>query len=177
MAIYKIYFSGLLGNVDESILKMNFERGFKIESIDKVDAFERLSNFEGVPHAHILGGDLRRFHSCLRGEKAFFITNEIECDIKEEDDISFVKTTLNGSSRLQKNVYEYLSLVIRIMRLYKEGNICMPMHYYYYIIKEGRPITFMSEGPTPDIQTQLYHLDDSDIPDLMKFIQENKITF
>ena len=73
-------------------------------------------------------------------------------------------------------VSRYLGQTFRLMRLFKEGNILMPLSYYYYEDR-GIPKSFMQASTTLPISRELYHLEDSEIPELQKFLKEFTLPF
>lgn len=62
------------------------------------------------------------------------------------------------------------------MRLFKEGNICMPLSYYYFIDNDI-PNRLMKTNTSLYISREQYTLDDSEISNLQRFIKEIKLPF
>lgn len=74
-------------------------------------------------------------------------------------------------------VSDYLNSKIRLLRLFKEGNICMPLIYYYIMNDTDTPKRFYRESTSLYRSSgPRYKLEDSDISDLQRFIQK-KIPF
>ncbi|MCK4733760.1 MAG: hypothetical protein KAT65_15000 [Methanophagales archaeon] len=62
------------------------------------------------------------------------------------------------------------------MRLFKEGNICMPLKYYY-VIEGNIPKLVLAHYTGSDSLPELYTLESFEIPDLNRFIQKTKLPF
>ena len=165
-----MYFTGVLANVDSSILKVKLEHGFEIKAIPEngfIGLFSILEGFSNFTQLHI-----RLFHEylCLdiTQNRVFVITNSI--DLSENTDKSAI------IDRLIEEVDNYLVPTIQLMRLFKEGNICMPLEYFY--IKENstsKPHTGR-KSPRPTSHTT-FTLEDSEIVDLQTFLKDTKVPF
>jgi hypothetical protein len=74
-------------------------------------------------------------------------------------------------------VHGYLNPVIRLMRLFKEGNICIPLKYYFFI-DNNAPKSFIRQSTGLYISSEpKYTLENSELPDLQRFIQNTKLPF
>ena len=164
---------GLLANTDSSILKINLDHDFKIESISGNEGVDLVSTFEGLPRIEI-GKKLFGGFPCLNSYegKIYFISNSFEAI----DGGGFEKQ--NAVAEFEnKFLHSYLDPTIRLMRLFKEGNICMPLRYYYFI-DNSIPKSFTRTGTYLHISPEpKYTLEDSEVSDLDKFIQDTKLPF
>lgn len=169
----EIYFMGILANTDSSILEINLNQGFKIEAISENEGIDLVSTLEGLPHEKI-GNKLFIEFPCLNSSerKLYFISNSFE----SIDEGGFEKW--NAVAEFEnKFLHSYLDPTIRLMRLFKEGNICMPLRYYYFI-DNGIPKSFTRTETHLHISPEpKYTLEDSEISDLDKFIQDTKLPF
>jgi len=163
MSQKKIHFIGFLANIDSSILKVKLDHGFKIEN---------MSCDEGVEFIHTLTKcDTSlipiRLHTCV----------EIAKD-QSYDQLYFVSNSFeNNIYKSHSKVIAYLIPTIRLMRLFKEGNICIPLQYYFRIDNKTPKLSmfettskYIGIGPK-------YTLKNLEIPNLQKFIQNTKLPF
>ena len=107
----------------------------------------------------------------IRARKSRLIHNSFKMDKKE--------LTKMISSKAQKFEVEYvqgyLEPTIRLLRLFKEGNICMPLHCFY--INNKNPKRLMEMGTIRHIVIEPFTLNSNEITDLQKFIENTKIPF
>jgi hypothetical protein len=162
----KFHFMGLLANVDESILKMDFGQGFEIKQMSFDKAGDFLTNFESKKKNEIMD-DLYMKYQCVVGDQVFYVYKESYYNVGRSSD---------GWAKLSKPVANHLEPRLQLMRLFKEGNLYLLKRYYYRLI-EGVPGLSLAVGPYPNIESEKYELTDEDIPDLMRFIENTKIPF
>ena len=186
-----IYFLGLLSNIDSSILKINFEHGFKVEGrpdsgqlqVRTNDYPNDTLNYKEVAHLiyHLEGLPLNEVYkkliadlSCLNvsEKKIYVITNSIEIDVKMND-----KGISTEVAKFDKLVYGYLHPIIQLMRLFKEGNISMPWIYHYSIDNDGIPRPYKRIIMPLHVLKGPYTIESSEIPELLKFIKNTKLPF
>ena len=177
-----IYFMGLLSNVDSSILKVNFEHGFKVEgrpdngqlqvrtndypndTLNYKEVAHLIYHLEGLPLSEVykkLVADL----SCLNiSEKKFYIiTNSLLPSELAKFDNNFV--------------HGYLNPRIRLMRLFKKGNISMPLIYYYYLVDDSIPKPCMRMATSLYVLKESYTVESSEVKELLEFIKNTKLPF
>ena len=186
-----IYFLGLLSNIDSSILKINFEHGFKVEGrpdsgqlqVRTNDYPNDTLNYKEVAHLiyHLEGLPLMEVYkkliadlSCVNvsEKKIYVITNSIEIDVKMND-----KEISTEVAKFDKLVYDYLHPIIRLMRLFKEGNISMPWVYYYFIDNDDIPRPYKRIIMPLRVLKGPYTIESSEIPELLEFIKNTKLPF
>ena len=174
MSNKNIYFMGILANTDSSILKINLDRGFSIKSISENEGVDIVSTFESLPYSKT-GNKLFIEFPCLNSSarELYFISNSFE----SIDESGFERW--NAVAEFEnKFLHSYLDPTIRLMRLFKEGNICMPLRYYYFIDDDGIPKSFTGSETTLHISPNpKYTLEDSEVSDLDKFIRDTKLPF
>lgn len=170
------WFIGLLANTNASILKLHLGNGFTIQSMsDK--GYKFFSILENLP-VYETGRKLFIDYDCLNAEekKLYFVTNCLEIDVEENAEPLEWKIF----TKIDNLVESYLEPKIRLMRLFKEGNIHMPMKYYFFI-ENATPKPFMSKGS--GLFTHIrpmsseYTVEESEVPNLEKFIQDTKLPF
>jgi hypothetical protein len=186
---------GLLSNVDSSILKINFDHGFKVEGRPDNGQFQVRTNnypndtlnYKEVAHLiyHLEGLPLMEVYkkldpelSCLNTseKKIYVITNSLEIDIKMNDK-RISKNLPSEVAKFDNNfVHGYLYPRIRLMRLFKEGNISMPLIYYYFIDNDI-PEPYMRMSTSLYVLKEPYTLESLEIPELRTFIQNTKLPF
>lgn len=181
---------GVLSNVDSSILKVNFDHGFKVEgrpdhgqcrvytnntndTVNYEEVAHLIYHLEGLPLIEVykkLNPDL----SCLNvsEKKIYVITNSIEIDVKMND-----KEISTEVAKFDKLVYDYLHPMIRLMRLFKEGNISMPWVYYYSIGNDDVPRPYKRIIMPLRVLKEPYTLEDPEIQELFKFFKNIKLPF
>ena len=174
MSKKEIHFMGLLANTDSSILNVRLDHGFKIRAISEKEGVTRLSTFEGLPSMEIYK-KLMDFN-CRSENKLYYIDNSFESDIEMGNDGALTGFPLGMGEFRNNLVHGYLDPVIRLMRLFKEGNIYIPLEYYYFIDSDT-PKPFISEDRSLHVSPAPYKLKSSEIPDLQGFIQNTKLPF
>ena len=164
---------GLLANTDSSILKANLNHGFKIEAISEDEGVNLVSALEGLPYREI-GNKLFFEFPCLNSSerKFYFISNSFESI--DESGIEMLNAVAEFENKF---LHGYLDPTIRLMRLFKEGNICMPLIYYYFI-DNSIPRAFKISGTHLYISPEpKYTLEESEVSELDKFIRNTKLPF
>jgi len=166
---------GLLANVDSSILNIKLDHGFEIQTIPESEGTILFSLLENLPHMAIYRKLFGEFH-CLTGGKFYFIGNSFDCDIQMNDEGNITALSKEVSTFNNKLHHDYLNPTIRLMRLFKEGDIRMPIVYYFFIDKEI-PKSFMWHETSLHVSPELYTLESSELMELQTFIQNTKLPF
>jgi len=108
---------GFLSCVDNSILKLDLGHNFYVEALDAYKGLNLLEEFGPINDRSFLKVELNRLN-CIDqssgSSKIFIVKNNFE-NIKDAE----------------KEVGSYLLPLFKIMRLFKEGEINLPMLYYY----------------------------------------------
>lgn len=158
-----IHFVGIVANVDETILDVPLEHGFKIESVDETEGLHFLAALENLDEISITGKLIHILF--INNKKMYFVKNSYEV---ESD--SWTRTTKFDNELL----HGYLIPIFRLMRLFKEGNVCVPYHYYY---EKEKSKVFMSGGTILFTPRESFSLKDSEVPALKNFIQKTQLPF
>ena len=171
-----VHFMGLLANVDSTILKVSLNYNFKVQGVDDNDGAILISYLARVPPIEVFRklADL----GCLNTseKKIYFIYNYFEGDI-ETNDKGILTNFPDEVSRFDKEfVQNYLKPKIRLMRLFKQGNIFMPLTYYYFA--DGSvPKPIMSWSAFQPVPKEQFTLEESEIPNLLLYIQDAELPF
>lgn len=163
-------FIGLLQNVDSSILDVKLENSFEFKSISEREGTELFSKLEKLPRNYI-SRKLSTEYPCLNLElnQYFVVENSFDIIISNE---GFVE----GFSKIQKLELFYLLPKISLMLLFKEGNIAMPISYYWY--KEPcRLFTGRTSFDYSHSSRLLYTLNHEEIPKLQDFLKSTRMPF
>lgn len=176
MSKEKIYFIGFLTNTDSSILKINLDHGFKIEAMSVDEGIRFISILQNRPYIEVLA-ELKVPIRNNSENKCYFISNSFDCDIGMSDE-DRRDHLVNERTKFDVTLIQgYITPIIRLMRLFKEGNIYMPLHFYYFF-NNNIPRLFMGifKGNNYNSQ-QRFSLEDSEISDFQIFIQKTKLPF
>ena len=169
MGKQKLYFFAPLGNVDDSILNIKLKNGFKIDSMSFEQGSKIISTVEKIATADI--NHWPHFSTVFSQRKLFFISNSFDFDLSTTDS--------NGNSLAVFDLYKFVNnlveqnlvIPLRLLRLFKEGNIYTTFWCVYSFIDE-KPTVLLAGGGTSNIQYQnLFHLGDSEIENVQKFLE------
>jgi len=167
MSENKIFFKGLLSNVDSSVLDVRLDNGFGFEAkpYDEEHTF-----FESIEYPSFLARLVLQF-KCIESDKEqlYIINNIFESALEK----NVMKQVEEFDEKL---VHEYLIHQLGLMRLFKSGNIFMPI-YYFYRIKDGRADLLLSAERTLYVVPELYRLEVTELTNLHKFMQNTKLPF
>ena len=174
----KIHYIGFLANVDSSILKVNLGNGFKIEERSLTDTMEFLSTLDNVPHIAAGKSFFLDYSYCISNNKIYCINNSFDITVKNLGDLRNIFRSASEFIKFnKKDIDGYLIPVIRIMRLFKEGNIFMPLsRYFYYDGKTPKSLSMYWEGGYVEPRSK-YKLENSELKGLQAFIKDTKYPF
>lgn len=169
----EIHFIGFLTNTDASILQLSLDHGFKIRAMSEKEAFDFISAPDEVSHGAAARILFMRY-PCLNSQEkqVYVVSNSIESEGKKGTPKWF--NMMVGFDN--KFVHGYLNPNLRLMRLFKEGDVRMPLKYYY-TIKNGKPHRFMTSASGKYASRELYHLESSELRDLHRFLHDTRIPF
>jgi len=162
----EICFVGLLRNVDDTILNLKLEKGFEVASKSVRGMTSFLGRLEKAP-AFYIGSSISVHHHCFNVEqqKCFFVKNSRIFKIHNEEEDLWKK--IEG---FRTTVSSYLLPTLRLMRLFSEGNIGVPLKYYY----TTKPLELRCVGEEPEFpqtRVQHYSLDENKLPLLNDFLK------
>jgi hypothetical protein len=164
----KVYFKGILANVDSSILQMGFNHGFRIESFSEEEATTFFENVDKIPIGTIFEKYFGR--GCLNfSEHRMYVISKL---FESTSTLNLPEITRFDNTL----VHGYLNPTIRLMRLFKEGDIRMPVKFYYRV--QNNEIKRRMFGDTGSyISHEPYHLEAFEVPILKNFIHSVKLPF
>jgi hypothetical protein len=168
----KIYFKGILANVDSSILQMDFNHGFKIESFSQTEAYKLLSSLEQIPINVVSDKYFHRLKCLNTSEhKMYFVSYSFASESSDYSFLDFEEYKFETDL-----ILGYLEPIIRLMRLFKEGDIRIPVRFYYPL-QDGEIKGVRRWESTRFVSSEPYHLEPSEIPILKDFIENVKLPF
>lgn len=164
-----IQFRGILSNVDSSILQLAFDNGFRVESFSEEDALKFFTSIENLTTQSIGEKYFLRLRAVNHTEhKVYSIHNSFEGSLDTFPCISKFDN---------KFVRAYLEPKIRLLRLYKEGDIRMPIRFYYKIEDDKIQSILHGEESGLPIGYQSYHIEASELAAIQHFIESTEFPF
>ncbi|UTB32706.1 MAG: HEPN domain-containing protein [Methanobacterium sp. ERen5] len=169
--IHEINFMGLLANVDSSILILNeiLPDGIEIRSFNRDD--ECLEFFNELTGSSYQDTQLRLYqNSCWSpNNETYYFYSSFSADINQIQDRTDIDKGLN---KFRNNSLAEIEHVIKMLRLYKEGNVQMPFRYYY---KDTSGIMLLTgEHTCESIEAKPFVLNKDEFKDFKKFINNGK---
>ena len=169
----EVHFKGILANVDSSILQMNFGHGFKIESFSEEEAVAFFSRLEKIPRGTVV----RRYffqYQCLNNpERRMYVVSNLLRNALNRSSVEVFNKIQGFDATI---IEHHLEPTIRLMRLFKEGDIRMPVKFYYRIQREEiKEMTTIESGR--NVSHWPFHLEVSEIPVLRSFIKSVELPF
>jgi hypothetical protein len=172
----KVYFRGILANVDSSILQLNFNYGFKIESFSEEEAITIFSKLEKIPEVIAARSLVEKYflsYRCLNDfeQRIYTISNSFDVPSLNSPEIHSEIMKFDNTV-----VVRHLEPIVRLMRLFKEGDIRIPVKFYY-LIQNGGIQEEMRIEDREYVSNEPYHLEASEIPILQSFVQSVQLPF
>ncbi len=164
MQLEKLNFLGFLANVDSSILKVDFGHGVLVGRMTMDDAFEFVSKLHNISNFGV-------FLNLTRGitpvdNEYFVLTAQFDSDGSRLGTFEF------ENSQTRPLLDEFLPK----LRLFREGNIQMPLYYYYP--KDSRPDSPRSiVGPGVVAYGPSFHIEEAELNDLKEFTRSTRLPF
>lgn len=167
-----IQFLGILSNVDSSILKLPLEHGLRIESMPLTEARKFIGQIEGTD-PFLLHVKFEELH-CIdyKEQKIYFLTAVADPNPSKKEIVAITDKQENFDKTVVNN---YLFPLFRKLRLFKDGNIFLPRHYYYPNYKKRNPKAIMRAGTIRYIVKDKFVLKNLEVNDLVEFTKKTKI--
>ena len=166
-----VNFIGFLVNVDDSILKLKLGDGFEVVKQSQQEIKKFLSRIEFRYGVDGITNGVLGFAADGSPKGSFCIVkqNAGELEGTAQGGVIISLEKLKGIGQSIKNK-------IRLLRLFKEGNVFLRFSCFYHM-KNSEPTVFQitREGPLAD--TTRFELIESDIVDVQSFLANNKIPF
>ena len=166
----KIHFIGFLANVDESVMKLNLKDGFEFKKLPQKEVEPFLKKIE-FHYGVDAGLQIMKVRPDGKPSGTYCLTKQSATE--------FEGTSQGGVSIKRGELKSFNNIIrdkIRLLRLFKEGNIVLWLSYFYYskdsettIVSRGR------EGPIAD--KTAFSLEDEDILKAQQFIENTKVPF
>ncbi len=169
----KSHFIGFLANSDSSILDVKLDHGFQIESLHGWDGNPWIRILEPNFDMAIWMESFVRTHCYNTTEQKYFIiTNSFEYELDNWDEYN----------RKLKEFYDqlyhgYIEPTLQLLRLYKKGNICIPVRYECSMQKNKVRSIGKSHNISWHVVSDPYRLESSETSELNSFLTTTKIPF
>ena len=165
-----LYFIGFLVNVDDSILKLRIGDGFSIDKKQQQEIMPLLQKLDY--HYGVKSGfEIINFNQDGRPSGSYCINKYLP---------EFVEGTPQGGVVIPiaklKEIYRSLSDKLRLLRLFKEGNIFLRFSLFYHL-KESVPSIVQVGREYPLTDRTLFHLSDDEEAQAEAFINDTRIPF
>jgi hypothetical protein len=165
---------GLLANVDSSICNVVLDKGFEIKSIKLKELINFLNIIEDRRESYYIAEELLMIYPKYETTEKISQTNDyvffIEKSFEISDDWDQSAKNMVELAEFHKKYFEqYLVETLQLMRLYKEGNICIP-YYFYYCGDMSKPKVVTRPEKLPIHSLEEYSLEDQEITALQDFI-------
>lgn len=165
-----LYFIGFLVNVDDSILKLRMGDGFSIDKKEQREIMPFLKKLD-FHYGAESGFEIINFKEDGRPSGCYCVNKHLP---------EFVESTPQGGivtpiAKLAE-VHRSLRDKLRLLRLFKEGNILMRYSLFYHL-KDSVPQAAQIGREYPLIDRNLFRLNNDEHPQAEAFINDTKIPF
>jgi len=172
-----ILFLGLLANVDSTVLNVSLDHNFMIEAKPYEELIDLIARLENKSAQEVL--EEIKNHWCINDDekKIYTISNSLESDL-ENQEVEINVTSDSCWKQFESNLLQACLIpTLRSMRLFKEGNIHMPLSFYYTVLGDGEPKFLIKTAHNLPSEPEAYSLQKSEIQELKSFIQNTKLPF
>ena len=177
MKMIDINFLGILCNVDSTILKIDLEHDFTIEGIEEEKGMELISQLENKSYNELFMDFFMKFNCFNRNERKIYVVKKIfKADMKLNDEGLIVETGPETIEFHNELINKYLKNTFRLMRLYKEGDIRMPISYLYFF-HNGKIRKFQTMSTMMHISHIIYHIEDSEVKEIINMTRKTSLPF
>lgn len=176
----RIHFIGILSNVDKSILQVKLDHGFTIDAFSSEEGMRFFFELERIsgdfPGFNVLN-EIFTDHGCLNySEGRLYTVRNSFLFAPDPDPLSYSGHLRAESEFHRRMVQSYLNIVLRLMRLFMEGDIRLPFTYYY-LMENGKLRPFGKWFSYRSVSREPYQLAGSELQELDVFIHSTKIPF
>lgn len=164
----KAVYIGFLANCDETIRKIKLENNFRIESLPFQKGFDLIRDI--FKRSQLDTGSLIIQHGISGGssEPIYYIIKE-EHLTGEEEQLGSVNQTL--LMKLMGESQRYCTEIVRLLRLYKKGNLLLPLQSVFIENDPGMPAMRVVEG-LPNFYREIMHIEDSEVLETEEFLRD-----
>jgi hypothetical protein len=172
MVSQRLHFFAPVANVDASILKIKLNAGFEFDSMTRNDGISFIANLEKIPLKNFF--NYWRFgNTVLQPVGLVLIKNAFSFDLPIND-AGKPDTDQNFISFIYDFVEKNVEKPLRLLRLFKEGNVHIPYWIVYYYEKD-EPVVLFARGLSSSQSQNLYHLEDMEILSAQGFIETTRL--
>lgn len=172
-----VYFCGIASNVDSSILNLKLKNGFKFKALTHKEGLAFFSSLEtGSPRDWAAKLYMNLWCFNIDEEKYYIIENSFKAEL-DLDEKSLMTNIPSELGTFNQKVRDYLKPTLQLIRLYKEGNIMMPMYYLYWKEANGKIRKFLTMASNEFISRGPFNLEKVETKGLDTFINRNKLPF
>jgi len=166
----KIHFIGFLANVDDSILKLDLGQPFAIEkkSQHEVAAFRRYIR------SHWGTSDELQVIAVEEHGNNFVRDQSFHCYCVTAKNVESFQGVIRPAAL--QNIFYRLRDKIRLLRLFKEGNILMRFSLFYHL-EESEPKIIWSTLEGPLFDRTLFRLENDEVVQSQDFLNKVKMPF
>lgn len=166
MVDYDVHWMGLLCNVDSSILGLKLPQGFEIKFFTEEEAIQHLMEVGKISEYR----DATKFYwdyPCVNTDEGrlYYITRTETLDLDLTED-GRLKALIVGETEGLYN--KFIRKIVRLLRLYKDGDIRIPMDYRYFEYK-GKLRSNVTRHTSVHVSRVKFHLSENDIDELNAF--------
>jgi hypothetical protein len=184
MSIKKVFSLCFLSNVDSTISKLKLNNGFKIEEMSYTEGIDLLCQFENMTEMQAYSNLVSFYRliqsdepQCTPREKQFYvIVNSYNCEINMDNEGRITEWDFDEDAKHDMIIHQYLNPTIKLMRLFKDGNIGIPLRYEY-IYEGNKPKSFCRVSLKKPVSYGIFTIEDSKVKQLQEFINNTKIPF
>ena len=169
---------GFLSNCDESILSCQLGNGFVTETLEFREGLELLKELNGSTNDFEFFNKYVGMGIFTDSSKPFYVISKtINPGITVGTPISIdeIQKFHHHSFELHNEWVAYVHHKLRLMRLFREGNIVSPLQVIY--IDQKKPIRLSTGFSLNNVEREEYHLDECEIGILSEFIRETVLPF
>jgi len=172
-----VYFLGILCNVDSTIFKIDLEHDFTIESIEKENGMELISQLENKSYTELFFYFFSKFQCFNHNEQKIYVVKKtLRADLKLDDEGLINERGSEITEFHNELIHKYLHNTFRLMRLYKEGDIRMPVSYVYFF-HNGKIRKIQTMSTIQHISHIIYHIEDSEVKEITNMIKKTSLPF
>ena len=171
MSKIAVHFIGFLVNVDDSVLGLKLGDGFDIIKQSQQQIMKIISRIEFHYGVNGTIKDVLGFDTDGRPSGSYCVV-KYNAEELEGTDQGGVVISVAGLQGIEQSIRNK----IRLLRLFKEGNVFLCFSCFYYM-KDLEPAVFQIARAGPLADTTRFELVESEIANAQSFLANNKIPF
>lgn len=173
-----INYVGFLANVDSSILGLKLEHGFHFDIIRREQGIKSLSYLVGMDNRKYYQDLLLNYPSIITASGALIvIKNSYEIEVENNQMQTRCFNQYWDNYFMNVLVGEYLRSKLKLMRLFKEGNITIPVAYYYTGCGPDSKLNYSSYTSNQVLIGPILKIEDNEKNELQQYINGTELPF